>query len=54
MEPFTRASTANQRIVRRSFEGTSDTDLVALATQAAMDYEAVRAKEAGVDVDEEE
>ena len=53
-EPFTRASTANQRIVRRSFEGTSDTDLVALATQAAMDYEAVRAKEAGVDVDEEE
>ncbi len=53
-EPFTRASTANQRIVRRSVEGSSETDLVSLAAQAAMDYETIRAKEAGVDTDEEE
>ena len=53
-EPFTRASTANQRFVRRSVEGSSETDLVSLAAQAAMDYETIRAKEAGVDTDEEE
>ena len=53
-EPFTRASNANQKITRRSMEGTSDTDLMALATQAAMDFETKRAEEAGVDSDEEE
>ena len=53
-EPFTRASSANQKIVRRSMEGTLETDLVALATQAAIDFETKRAEEAGVDTDDEE
>ena len=35
-------------------EGTTDTDLVAMATQAAMDFETKRAEEAGVDTDDEE
>ena len=53
-EPFTRASSANQKIIRKSMEGTTDTDLVAMATQAAMDFETKRAEEAGVDTDDEE
>ena len=53
-EPFTRASSANQKIVRRSMEGTAETDLIALATQAAIDFETKRAEEAGVDTDDEE
>ncbi|RAH13603.1 MAG: 50S ribosomal protein L37ae [Methanobacteriota archaeon] len=53
-EPYTRATTANQRITRRNMEGASDTDLLALAAQAAIDFEAMRAEEAGDDSDEEE
>ena len=53
-EPYTRASSANQRITRRNLEGSAETDLLALAAQAAMDFETKRAEEAGVDTDEEE
>lgn len=54
-EPYTRASTANQRVVRRGLEGSDETDLSALAVQAAMDYEAKLAEEqSGADSDEEE
>ena len=38
-EPFTRASDANRRIVRRSMEGATATDMTVIARQAALDYE---------------
>jgi len=38
-EPFTRATSANQRIVRRSLEGATATDMTVIAQQAALDYE---------------
>ena len=39
-EPYTRATMANNRIVRRNTEGKSDTDMTQIAIQAAVDYEA--------------
>ena len=38
-EPFTRASDANSRIMRRSVEGATTADMAYIAQQAAMDYE---------------
>ena len=38
-EPFTRASDANNRILRRSVEGATTADMAYIAQQAAMDYE---------------
>jgi len=50
-EPFTRASDANNRILRRSVEGATTADMAFIAQQAAMDYE--RALAAG-EISEEE
>jgi large subunit ribosomal protein L37Ae len=38
-EPYTRASDANKRIVRRSLEGATATDMTVIAQQAALDFE---------------
>ena len=38
-EPYTRASEANKRIIRRSMEGATATDMTVIAQQAALDYE---------------
>ncbi len=38
-EPYTRASDANRRIVRRSMEGATATDMTVIAQQAALEYE---------------
>ena len=38
-EPSTRASDANKRIVRRSMEGATATDMAVIAQQAALDFE---------------
>ena len=38
-EPYTRASDANKRIVRRSMEGATATDMAVIAQQAALDFE---------------
>jgi large subunit ribosomal protein L37Ae len=38
-EPYTRASDANKRIIRRSLEGATATDMTVIAQQAALDYE---------------
>ena len=38
-EPFTRASDANSRILRRSVEGATTADMAFIAQQAAIDYE---------------
>ncbi|MAF74192.1 MAG: 50S ribosomal protein L37ae [Candidatus Thermoplasmatota archaeon] len=38
-EPFTRATEANNRIIRRGKEGATSTDLAVIAQQAALDYE---------------
>ena len=38
-EPYTRASEANKRIVRRSMEGATATDMTVIAQQAALDFE---------------
>jgi len=38
-EPFTRASDANSRILRRSVEGATTADMAYIAQQAAMNYE---------------
>ena len=50
-EPFTRASDANSRILRRSVEGATTADMAYIAQQAALDYE--RRLAAG-ELDEEE
>ncbi|DAC29976.1 MAG TPA: 50S ribosomal protein L37ae [Candidatus Poseidoniaceae archaeon] len=50
-EPFTRASDANNRILRRSVEGATTADMAYIAQQAAMDYE--RALAAGEITEEE-
>ena len=42
-EPFTRASDANNRILRRSVEGATTADMAFIAQQAAMDYESALA-----------
>ena len=38
-EPFTRASDANNRVVRRSMEGATATDMAVISQQAALDFE---------------
>ena len=38
-EPFTRASDANNRVVRPSMEGSTATDMAVIAQQAALDFE---------------
>ena len=38
-EPFTRASDANARILRRSVEGATTADMAYIAQQKAIDYE---------------
>ena len=38
-EPFTRASDANNRIIRRSLEGATATDMAVIASQKAIEYE---------------
>ena len=38
-EPFTRASDANARILRRSVEGATTADMAFIAQQAALDFE---------------
>ena len=38
-EPFTRASDANNWVVRRSMEGATATDMAVIAQQAALDFE---------------
>ena len=38
-EPFTRATDSNNRIIRRSLEGETATDMTVIAQQAALDYE---------------
>ena len=43
-EPFTRATVANQRIVRRSVEGATATDMAVIAQQAAVEFERQRAE----------
>lgn len=50
-EPFTRASDANARILRRSIEGATSADMAFIAQEKAMEYERRRA--AG-ELDEEE
>ena len=45
-EPFTRATVANQRIVRRSIEGATATDMAVIAQQAAVEFERQRAEAA--------
>ena len=37
--PYTRASDANKRIVRRSLEGATATDMTVIAQQAALEFE---------------
>ncbi len=51
-EPYTRASDANARIIRRSAEGASATDMAVIAQRAAMEFERSRAEE--IDDSEEE
>ena len=50
-EPFTRASDANNRIIRRNTDGATTADMAYIAQQAAIEYE--RALVAG-EIDEEE
>lgn len=38
-QPFTRASDANNRIIRRSVEGATATDMALIAQNAAIEYE---------------
>ena len=45
-EPFTRATVANQRIIRRSVEGATATDMAVIAQQAAVEFERQRAEAA--------
>ena len=38
-EPYTRASEANSKIIRRSIEGATTADMAFIAQQKAMEYE---------------
>ena len=53
-EPFTRASEANNRVIRRSMEGATATDMTVIAQQAAIDYERKMAEAERNDDSEEE
>tara|TARA_B100001750_G_C15488124_1_gene589526 strand:- start:190 stop:597 length:408 start_codon:yes stop_codon:yes gene_type:complete len=44
-QPFTRASDANNRIIRRSFEGATATDMAIIAQNAAIEFERTLAAE---------
>ena len=52
-EPFTRASDANNRIIRRGLEGATATDMAVIASQKAIEFERAQA-EAEERGDEEE
>tara|TARA_Y100000768_G_C23679350_1_gene541560 strand:+ start:294 stop:668 length:375 start_codon:yes stop_codon:yes gene_type:complete len=52
-EPYTRATDANSRIIRRSVEGATATDMTIIAQQAALDYEK-ELSERALDEDSEE
>ncbi len=52
-QPFTRASDANNRIIRRSVEGATATDMAVIAQQKAVDFERSQ-EEADSDASEEE
>ena len=39
MEPYTRASEANHRVLRRSTDGATVTDMAIIAQSRAMEYE---------------
>ena len=52
-EPYTRATDANSRIIRRSTEGATATDMTIIAQQAALDYEK-ELSERALDEDSEE
>ena len=53
-EPFTRATDANNRVIRRGMEGATATDMTVIAQQAALDYERKIAEgEIGADSEEE-
>ena len=43
-EPFTRASDANNRIVRRGMEGATATDMAVIASQKAIEFERAQAE----------
>ena len=49
-EPYTRASDANNRIIRRNADGATTADMAYIAQQAAIEYERTNAGE----LDEEE
>ena len=51
-EPFTRASDANNRIIRRGLEGATATDMAVIASQKAIEYD--RAQSEAESGDEEE
>ena len=53
-EPFTRASDANNRIIRRGLEGATATDMAVIASQKAIEFERAQAAEAEERGDEEE
>jgi len=53
-EPYTRATDANSRIIRRSVEGATATDMTIIAQQAAMDYEKQLSESVVNDKSEEE
>ena len=50
-EPFTRASDANNRIIRRSVDGATASDMALIAQEAAIEYER---RIAEGEIDEEE
>tara|TARA_B100000530_G_scaffold274271_1_gene187100 strand:- start:1144 stop:1518 length:375 start_codon:yes stop_codon:yes gene_type:complete len=52
-EPFTRATDANSRVIRRGMEGATATDMTVIAQQAALDYERKLAGEESVSDEEE-
>ena len=52
-EPFTRATDANTRVIRRGMEGATATDMTVIAQQAALDYERRLAGEESVSDEEE-
>ena len=52
-EPFTRATDANTRVIRRGMEGATATDMTVIAQQAALDYERNLAGEQTVSDEEE-
>ena len=52
-EPFTRATDANTRVIRRGMEGATATDMTVIAQQAALEYERMLAGEENVSDEEE-